>query len=299
MTNNTTNTPAVTVIVPVYNAEISLEKCIKSILDLDYPKDRLEIIFIDNNSTDASLSILEKYKDRIKVLNEKKQGAPAARNKGIKEASHEIIAFADADCEVDKEWLKKLVEVLAKNQNISAVGGKILSKKPCNDIERYGEIIHDNEKAINFYDPPYIASGNMAIKKSLIIKVGMFDEEIVRSEDLDMFFRLNSIGYRFKYTPEAVVFHQNEKTLMGLLREGFVHGLWSVKVIKKHKDGEFKHRKKVFWKNLPQMTKMFFLLITKGLSLKEKDIFLLCGTIYDLGKKIGIIWGVIRFGFVI
>ena len=298
MTNNTTNTPAVTVIVPVYNAEISLEKCIESILDLDYPKDKLEIIFIDNNSTDASLSILEKYKDRIKVLNEKKQGAPAARNKGIKEASHEIIAFADADCEVDKEWLKKLVEVLAKNQNISAVGGKILSKKPCNDIERYGEIIHDNEKAINFYDPPYIASGNMAIKKSLIIKVGMFDEEIVRSEDLDMFFRLNSIGYRFKYTPEAVVFHQNEKTLKGLFKEGFMHGVWAVKVWKKHRNTLLKSKRRFLLKGYIEISKALCMLLCAIFSRKSANSSLYKLT-FDLGKKTGLLFGSIKFKFLL
>ena len=297
--SNIVNIPPATVIVPVYNAEISLEECIKSILDLNYPKDRLEIIFIENNSNDASPSILKKYKDRIKILNEEKQGAAAARNKGIKEASHEVLAFTDADCEVDRDWLKKMVGVLAENKNISAVGGKILSKRPCNDIEKYGELIHDNEKSITLFRPPYMASGNAAIKKSIIIELGMFDEELIKAEDGDLSYRLYESGHIFGYAPEAVVFHQNEKTLKGLFKEGFAHGFWAVKAWKKHRNILLESRISFFLRSYIEILKaLFMLLFTVAFPRKYTNHFLYKLT-FNLGKKSGLLFGSIKFKFIV
>ena len=83
--------PTTTIVVPVYNAETSLEECIKSILDLDFPKDKLEIIFVDNNCSDKSLNIMQKYSDEITILKEKNQGPAAARNCGIKNYVYKIL----------------------------------------------------------------------------------------------------------------------------------------------------------------------------------------------------------------
>ncbi len=235
--NDIVDLPPVTVIVPVYNAEVFLEECINSILNLDYPEDKLEIIFVDNNSRDRSPAILKKYEGRIRVLTEETQGAAAARNTGIRNAHNEIIAFTDADCEANRNWLKNLVKPLLNDEDIDAVGGRILSREPCNSIEKFGEVLHNHERKIKVLKPPCFITMNILIKKSLLLEARMFDEYFIRGEDTDLSFTLHKMGYRPTYAHEAIVYHRNEKTLIGLFREGFGHGFWKAKIVKKHRGG--------------------------------------------------------------
>ena len=100
--------PLVSVIVPVYNRGEAIGKCIKSLLAQEYPKKKLEIIIVDNNSNDKTKDTIKKYP--VKYLLEKEKGSYAARNKGIEHAKGEIIAFTDSDCIADKQWVSCLAE---------------------------------------------------------------------------------------------------------------------------------------------------------------------------------------------
>jgi glycosyltransferase involved in cell wall biosynthesis len=103
--------PKISVIVPFYNAEKYLRQCMAALLAQHYPPEDYEVIMVDNNSTDRSLSIARQF-PRAKVLGEKKQGAYAARNRGLAEATGTLIAFTDADCVPDKDWLGAIAATL-------------------------------------------------------------------------------------------------------------------------------------------------------------------------------------------
>lgn len=106
-----TSTPSVSVIVPVYNAQNTIGECVNSLLSLNYPKEKLELILVNNASTDDTPSLLEEYGDKIKIFNERKREPSSARNKGIIKSNGEIITFTDSDCKVDKDWLKKILNL--------------------------------------------------------------------------------------------------------------------------------------------------------------------------------------------
>src|SRR5262245_6871280 len=95
--------PHVSVVVPVFNAQQTIRACIQSLLRLNYPKPNLELIFVDNVSTDRTPEILRQYQPDIRILHQSKKGPAAARNKGILNAAAEIIAFTDSDCVVDPD----------------------------------------------------------------------------------------------------------------------------------------------------------------------------------------------------
>src|SRR6476619_5819684 len=145
--------PHVSVVVPVFNAQQTLRECIQSLLNLNYPRAKLELVFVDNMSTDRTPEILRQYQQDIRILHESKKGPAAARNKGILNAAAEIIAFTDSDCVVDPDWLRHLIPPLEKPL-VGIVGGTILAKRPCSEIERYDEIIHDHNSSINVFTPP-------------------------------------------------------------------------------------------------------------------------------------------------
>lgn len=113
--------PFVPVIVPVYNGEATIEGCIRSLLEWHYPKKRYEILVVDSNSTDNTSTIVKKYPVRYLVEDEI-QNPCAARNRGIREARGEILAFTDADVVVGRNRLMRALDCFQGRELFEDVG---------------------------------------------------------------------------------------------------------------------------------------------------------------------------------
>lgn len=226
-------TPQATIVVAVYNGASTIEACVSSLLALRFPREDYEIIVVDNGSTDGTRAVLARLGDEVRILDEPTRGASAARNRGIRQARGSVIAFTDADCTVEPGWLAALVEPL-HDQSVGIVGGPILGRVAGNRIERFGERIHDQQRAIEVDRPPYVASGNWASRREVLCGAGLFDERLLRVQDVDLAWRIRQSGYRLVYAPAATVRHRNERTVWGLMHEGYVHGFHAIRVIDKH-----------------------------------------------------------------
>ena len=216
--------PQASVIVAVYNGAATLRACLDSLLRLDYPADRVELLCVDNASTDATPRLLADYGSRLRVLCETTRGPAAARNRGLSVARGEVVAFTDADCAVDPGWLRHLVTPLT-DPSVGVVGGKILSRRPCNLIEAFGERIHDHARAMYEFSPPYAITMNWASRRTVLEQIGRFNPTLLRSSDVDCSYRLVAAGYRLVYAPAAIIYHRNERTPWGLVHEGYVHAV--------------------------------------------------------------------------
>jgi len=225
--------PAVSVIVAVYNAQDTIRDCIESLLHLDYPGPQHELIVVDNGSRDATRSILETYGAKLTILHEPTRGPAAARNTGLRGAGGALIAFTDADCVVDRQWLHRLVTPL-RDPTVGVVGGRNLARRPCNRIAEFGERIHDHRRAIQDLVPPYAITMNWASRRTVLDEVGAFNPSLLRCSDVDLAYRLLQRGYRLVYEPTAVIYHRNRSTVWTLVHEGYRHGYYGVRVHKLH-----------------------------------------------------------------
>lgn len=281
--------PEVSVVVPVYNGAKTIEDCIHSLLALDYPREKVELLVVDNASTDQTPEILRRHGSALHIVYEKKRGPAAARNKGLAHAQGEVVALTDADCVVDRGWLQHLVAPL-QDHHIGIVGGKNLAKRPANLVEKFGEQIHDHDAAINLYRPPYVITMNWASRLKVLEEFN-FDEALRRGEDSDLSYRIFQAGYGFAYQPDAVIYHQNESTLPGLFREGFQHGFYAVPVIKKHHAfvRQLGHRRftRASYHMLISSLRNYF----RGEDAESS----ICTFVFNTGKKIGKILGSARF----
>jgi glycosyltransferase involved in cell wall biosynthesis len=287
------DTPLVSVVVPVFNGQDSIAACLDTLLALNFPRDLLEIIVVDNASTDKTADVLAAFRGKVRLLIETTRGAAAARNRGIQEATGRIIAFTDADCTVDRDWVRHLIEPL-KDSTVGIAGGRILAAKPCNAIEKFGETIHDHQKAIEVFKPPYAISMNWSSPRQVLIEAGLFDESYLRCQDVDLSQRIFRRGYKIVYCREAIIFHRNERTFAGLFREGYQHGMWAVKHHMRHYaiSGDTDRRRldlrgyRAIGANL------------RDAIISGQRMNALCQATFDIGKKCGRAVGSIRFGFI-
>jgi GT2 family glycosyltransferase len=280
----------VSVVVPVYNAEDTLADCINSLLSLHYPREHVEFLLVDNASTDRTSTILASYRADIKILFEKKKGAAAARNTGLRHARGEIIAFIDSDCVADPEWLQNLILPL-HDARVGIVGGRILAQSPINKIEAFGETIHDHNLSINAWKPPHAMTANWSSRLSVLRTVGLFDETFLRGQDADLSYRIVQAGYQLVYEHEAVVYHRNKKTVSGLFMEGYTHGFHSVHLNKKHRVFLQQHGYRRFSKNsyVALWSSLVDAVLTNQ-SDSARYYFL-----FNLGKKVGRWCGSLRY----
>jgi GT2 family glycosyltransferase len=132
---------------------------------------------------------------------------------------------------------------------------------------------------------------NWASRLSVLKNVGFFDESILRGEDVDLSYRLFQAGYKFFYKPEALVFHSNRRTLRGLFREGYLHGMGSVEIQKKHSSflKKFGHRR-FYLKSYVQIL-WSFVDFMRGINPNKS----LCDFVFNAGKKSGRIVGSAKF----
>jgi len=112
----------ISVIVPCFNSELFLGPCLRALFTQTFPPDKYEVILVDNNSTDLSLEIARRFPELV-VLEEKIQGSYAARNRGVKQAGGEFLAFVDSDCEASPTWLEEATASFAGPGTALVLGG--------------------------------------------------------------------------------------------------------------------------------------------------------------------------------
>lgn len=215
------NIPKISVIICTYNREKFLPISLSALTKQTLNRNDYEIIIINNNSTDnteaISKKLIEEHKDFcVKYFIETTKGLSAARNRGIKEATSDLIAFIDDDAEVTENYLKVAIEFFQQHPEVDALGGKITpvyeSGKEPDWLSKYmwGLVTKaDYGNKIREYPISKSPYGcNMAFRKKVLYEVGLFNTNLLfRSEDKYIFDQLRKHGKKFLYHPEFAVKH--------------------------------------------------------------------------------------------
>ena len=192
----------VTAIIPVYNGEKFLTRSINNILNQQYQP--LEIIIIDDGSTDNTANIAKQYPDIIYHYQEN-AGPSAARNRGIKLAKGNVIAFLDVDDLWSDDKLAIQLQCLKENPDVEIVQG-LIQKVKYLELET-GEILSSH-----YYEPyQYILLGSSIYRSSIFEKVGLFDESMMYGEDVDWYIRAWENNIVKKVIPETTLFYHLHK----------------------------------------------------------------------------------------
>ena len=236
--NQLDSLPKVSVIVPVYNAEKYIRLLIESLLDLDYPKELLEIILIDNNSRDKTTEIIKRYS--VMLLEEKTvQSSYAARNVGIQNANSEILAFTDADCIVTPQWIREGVKVLV-SQSADLVGGRIefIYSKQKTAAELYDSIFNLQNES-NVRERNSATTANLFVQSHVFKTTGLFPDLVQSGGDIQWTSGATKRGFSLVYAPNAIVQHPTRQ-LKELLKKNFRVGTGLIDIYTKAKMSKLK-----------------------------------------------------------
>lgn len=210
--------PFVSVIVPVHNAEQALRRLMASLRAQDYPRERIELLLVDNRSTDRSGAVMREYAEVTPLAQAEWQGPAATRNAGIRQARGEILAFIDADCWAHPRWLSEGVRTL-RARRLDRVAGRVefvLSRYP-NIYELYDSGI--NFRQTDFVSEGWCGTGNLFVWKRVFDEVGLFEPALRSHEDSEWGLRATEAGQSLGYAPEAVVYHRARTSLMSLVKK--------------------------------------------------------------------------------
>ena len=210
--------PMVSVIVPAFNAERTIGDCLAALVAQDYPRERLEIIAVDNRSTDRTASVMCGHPVRV-VAERRVQSSYAARNAGLAEARGAILCFTDADCLPDPGWVRALVAALA-DDDAGGAAGRIEAAAGTTLVERFqvDERVLDAANAFTRPTLPFAQTANAAYRRIIFERVGLFDPSLVSGGDLDLSWRMQRAGWGLAYAPGALVRHRHRTTFHGLVK---------------------------------------------------------------------------------
>ena len=192
--------PRISVVVPLFNKEPYVCRAINSVLAQTFQD--LEVVVINDGSTDHGPELVRQMQDpRIRLIDQENAGVSAARNRGIKEAKSELIAFLDADDEWLPDFLQTIVGLADRYPNAGAYATGYLLLKDGNHAYRKMTIRGGSERCGCYFDLLRSGAGtwtssNIAVRRAVFDKVGFFRVGHKLAEDLDMWFR---IGLRYKF----------------------------------------------------------------------------------------------------
>jgi len=221
--------PSVSVIVPVWNGEATIGATIRSLLDQTYPRDAVQIIVVDNGSSDNTKKIVADFAG-VLLLEQMKPGSYAARNKGLQKATGKYVAFTDADCIADRGWLAAAIPVLESDPAIGVLAGHI-EVVPGAEGSRSAFLV---ERELSFKQKEAAqrstcVTANWVSRRNLVEEAGGFNEKVKSGGDWILSSRLAASGHRIVYSADAVVRHPSRSGLFDLLkkRRRVAGGAWT------------------------------------------------------------------------
>ena len=215
--------PRVSVVIPVRNRPDGIRTCLDSLVALDYPHESLEIIVVDDASTDETPSAVASYsRGSVQLLAQKQhRGQSECRNVGARAGTGELIAFIDSDCIADSAWLRTLVRDL-EDRGVVAAGGSVREASPDGWLKRYeasASPLHIGEtpaRVMPGSGVEFLPSCNVVVRKQVFLEAGGFDGTLRFGEDVDLIWRLCERG-EVRYRPAGVVWHENRGRLGSFL----------------------------------------------------------------------------------
>ncbi len=222
--------PYFSLIIPTYERPEQLTRCLNAIARIDYPKEKFEVIVVDDGSASPPEELVNSFSDRldIRLITQVNSGPGGARNTGAKNANGRYLAFTDDDCEPDPTWLHEYERVFS-NYPENFLGGHTINALENNPYSSASELLVNYLYSYYNTEPEsalFFNSSNIAIPKEAFFESGGFDVTTIRNtaEDRELCDRWLFQGRKLTYVDQARVYHSHKLSLRSLWRQHFNYG---------------------------------------------------------------------------
>jgi mycofactocin system glycosyltransferase len=221
--------PEVSIVIPVMNRADELRRCLTSLTQLTYPQEKLQIIVVDDGSSDASPDVAREFGALLVSSGGVGRGPAAARNVGASAAEGEILAFIDSDCSASPGWLCQLIPAF-NDSEMAAVGGQVDGMCCESAVDRYEAVmsslsISSRERVGNSgSDTFYLPSCNLLVRLGAFRSVGGFDDSMHVGEDVDLTWRLRDRRWSICYLPLGNILHEHRSSIRSFMSRRFDYG---------------------------------------------------------------------------
>lgn len=237
-------TPFVSVIIPIRNEEMTIDRCLDSIRAQDYPKSFMETIVVDGISDDQTRTVLQDYSKahpdlKMQVLDNPERIVPSGLNIAIRQAQGEIILRVDGHTVIARDYVSQCVDALRRTGaddvggRMNAIGenqfGKVVALATSHPFGIGGSRFHFSRKE-EWVETVYMG----AWPKRVFEKIGLFDEELVRDQDDEFNYRLRKNGGRILLSQDICSEYTVRASAGALWKQYFQYGYWKVRVLQKH-----------------------------------------------------------------
>lgn len=222
------------IVIPVYN-DYRIKRCLSSLSRQTYPKEKFEILLVENGPLQQFEKTAVEY--GAQYLYTPIKNMAGARNIGLNEARGKYILFTDADCVINSNWVKEMVNKFEKT-NYVGLGGRIQRYSPKTRIEKMGKNLawgQDKLQYLQILDLPYIVFANAGFLRDNLIAVGGFDVELLSGNDVDICWKLGLKNWKIGTCEAAIVFHENRKTIKKYFKVYFRYGKYQSLLFKKYR----------------------------------------------------------------
>lgn len=238
-----TKFPKVSILIPAHNEEKNIAKTLKSVLSIDYPKKKIEIIVIDNASTDKTSEIVKRFK-RVKLIKIPIAGKAIALNEGLKVASGEIIGVLDADSQVSKSCLKRMIGYF-DDENVGGVTNFIKVDKRKGLLSKFQDIEYAisglTKRLLSFLETFFILPGTLSLIRADLAKEIKFSTDTL-TEDMDIALEIIKRGYKIENCLDSICHTEIPKRLKSWIRQRIRWYRGFIQNTIKHKDILFRKK---------------------------------------------------------
>ena len=239
--NDKTQTPFISIVIPARNARLTLRACLDSLRNLNYPKERMEILLVDGFSTDGTREIAASYD--LTIVDNPQKSHRTGVNRGFECAKGELVAYADADCIVDENWIQNSLKYFEADSQVAGVTGPIhlppeqsafakavaflfslaatLGKSSHKETQRVVEVVKD------------FPTCNAIYRKAALNTVMPLAQNLLGGADIELNYLLRQRGFSLLATPDVKVWHYKRETPQGFFRQMYRYAIMRLQLGKR------------------------------------------------------------------
>jgi cellulose synthase/poly-beta-1,6-N-acetylglucosamine synthase-like glycosyltransferase len=290
------NKPNISVVIPTLNRSEKLSKCLDSLFDQSYPKNRYEIIVGNGSSKDNTEYVLAEYQKKAPCnfswFTQEHAGISHARNLCISKSKGDIICFIDDDCIAEKNWITNIVGGFS-DDTIGAVGGKVISYQTKTPVQEY---IEDSEilSQERFMSKNKLITSNAAYRRQILNDIQGFDNFLIACEDVDISIKTQLLGFKLHFVPQAIIYHNHAETVNGLLYRSYRNGRGLVQLHKKYGiHYNLAYNTSISLYRIGAIILRYPITLTSALFTKKNKYYIL-KPLFEIIRSGGLTWGIVR-----